>query len=268
MNNKLVSIITPCYNSAKYIGQMIESVQSQTYTNWELLITDDCSTDNSKEIIDSYIKSDPRIKYFKLNTNSGAGIARNNSIEKAVGRYIAFCDSDDMWRAEKLEKQIRFMQDNNYEFCHCNTLVIDENNNIVGLNKKPKRVSFHSTRIINYIGTSSVIYDTERVGKFYMKPIRKRQDFALWLNILQATKYAYCLEEPLFIYRYTQGSISSNKCKLLKYHIDVYRQALGYSKLHAYLLFYCVSFPCFVMKKLMEKVRETFFNPNSSKLSL
>ena len=167
---ELVSIITPCYNSAKYIGQMIESVQAQTYENWELLITDDCSTDNSREIVMSYALKDSRVKYFKLNQNSGAGIARNHSIEKASGRYIAFCDSDDMWKPEKLEKQIQFMQDNNYEFCHSYTLVVDENNNVVGLNKKPQRVSFKSTRIINYIGTSSVVYETKRMGKFYMKP--------------------------------------------------------------------------------------------------
>ena len=92
----LVSIITPCYNSAKYIGQMIESIQAQTYDNWELLITDDCSTDNSKEVVMTYADKDSRIKYFQLKQNSGAGVARNNSIEKASGRYIAFCDSDDM----------------------------------------------------------------------------------------------------------------------------------------------------------------------------
>lgn len=265
---ELVSIITPCYNSAAYIGQMIESIQAQTYNNWELLITDDCSTDNSKEVVMSYADKDSRIKYFELKQNSGAGIARNNSIEKASGRFIAFCDSDDMWKPTKLEKQLRFMKENNYEFCHCYTLVVDENNNIVGLNKKPKRVSFRSTRIINYIGTSSVVYDTKRIGKFYMKPIRKRQDFALWLDILQATKYAYCIEEPLFIYRYTPGSISSNKFKLFKYHVDVYQQALGYSKLHACLLFYCISLPCFVVKKTMEKIRETFFKPDLSKLNV
>ena len=268
MNNDLVSIITPCYNSSKYIGQMIESIQAQTYQNWELLITDDCSSDNSREIVEAYSKSDSRIKYFKLLKNSGAGVARNNSIKEAKGRYMAFCDSDDMWKHDKLEKQIKFMKENGYAFCHCYTLVVDDNNKIVGLNKKPARVSFKSTRIINYIGTSSVVYDTKDIGKFYMKPIRKRQDFALWLNILQATKYAYCIPEPLFIYRYTPGSISSNKFKLLKYHVDVYQQALGYSRLHASLLFYCVSLPCFVVKKLKERVRETFLKPDYSNLTL
>ena len=258
MQQNLVSIITPCYNCSRFLGQMIESVQAQTYKDWELLITDDCSTDNSREIVASYAEKDPRIKLFCLEKNSGAGIARNNSIDQAQGRFIAFLDSDDMWKPEKLEKQLAFMLKNGYKFSHSYTLVVDENNQPVGINKKPARVSFRSTRIINYIGTSSVIYDTEGVGKVYMKPIRRRQDFALWLNILQRTKYAYCIPEPLFIYRYVHDSLSSNKFKLLKYHVQVYEQALGYSKLHAYLLFYCVSLPCFVVKKGLEKFRELF----------
>lgn len=263
----LVSIITPCYNSSRFIAQMIESVQAQTYKNWELLITDDCSTDDSCAIVETYSSNDPRIKLFRQEQNSGAGIARNNSIEKAQGRFIAFLDSDDMWKPEKLEKQLAFMLENNYQFSHSYTLVVDENNKVVGLNKKPDRVSFRSTRIINYIGTSSVIYDTQKIGKIYMKPIRRRQDFALWLNILQKTKYAYCIPEPLFIYRYAPNSLSSNKFKLLKYHVQVYEQALGYSKIHAYALFYGVSLPCFVWKKMMEKLRETFGKKESINLN-
>lgn len=258
MKQFLVSIITPCYNCSRFIGQMIESVRAQTYKNWELLITDDCSTDDSCNIVEKYAAIDPRIKLFRLKQNSGAGVARNSSIEKAQGRFIAFLDSDDMWKPEKLEKQLAFMLDNGYKFSHSYTLVVDEKNMPVGINKKPSRVSFRSTRIINYIGTSSVIYDTEGVGKVYMKPIRRRQDFALWLNILQHTKYAYCIPEPLFIYRYVHNSLSANKFKLLKYHVQVYEQALGYSKLHANLLFYCVSLPCFVVKKGLEKFREVF----------
>lgn len=266
--NDLVSIITPCYNCSRFIGQMIESVQAQTYKNWELVITDDCSTDNSRDVVWEYANKDPRIKFFQLAINSGAGIARNNSIKNAQGRYIAFLDSDDMWKPEKLERQLKFMMDNGYQFTHSYTLVIDENGTVVGLNKKPARVSFNSTRIINYIGTSSVIYDTEKIGKIYMKPIRRRQDYALWLNILQKTKYAYCLAEPLFIYRYTPSSLSSNKFSLLKYHVEVYEQALGYSHLHAVLLFYCVSLPCFVVKKALERIRETWKKEDYSHLHI
>lgn len=105
----LVSIITPSYNSSRFISQTIESILSQTYTNWELLITDDCSTDKTREIVKSYQRKDPRIKFFQLKENSGPGVARNHSIEMAKGRFIAFCDSDDRWYPEKLEKQLAFM---------------------------------------------------------------------------------------------------------------------------------------------------------------
>ncbi len=266
MIDHLVSIIMPSYNSSRFISQSIESVVSQTYTDWELLITDDCSTDDTCDIVRKYAETDNRIKLFKLSQNSGAGVARNNSIQQAKGRYIAFLDSDDLWQPTKLEKQINFLKTNGYQFCHSYTLVVDDNNKAVGLNKKPYRVSFNSTKLINYIGTSSVLYDTKDIGKFYMRPIRRRQDFALWLNILQKTKYAYCIPEPLFIYRYTPNSLSSKKFKLLKYHIEVYQQALGYSKIHASLLFYCLSLPCFVFKKTAEKLREFFYKQDNREL--
>lgn len=257
--NELVSIITPCYNSARFIGETIESIQAQTYTNWELLITDDCSQDNSIEIIKSYIEKDSRIKLFQLEKNSGAGIARNKSIEEAKGRYIAFCDGDDLWDKDKLMKQLEFIETNGYTFTHTYTKVINAEGDVVGFNKKPDVVSFKSTRILNYIGTSSVIYDTRDIGKFYMKPIRRRQDWALWLDILKVTKHAYCLNEPISIYRYSPNSLSSNKFKLFKHHIEVYNKSLGYSLPHSYFLFYCISLPCIVYKKTAEKVREFFF---------
>ena len=264
--NELVSIIMPSYNSSTFIGMSIDSVLKQTYTNWELLITDDCSTDNTRDVVQQYANKDLRIKLFKLEQNSGAGIARNNSIKEAKGRFIAFLDSDDMWKPYKLERQLAFMQEIGCQFSHSYTLVVDENDKVVGLNKKPYKVTFQSTKLINYIGTSSVIYDTKDIGKFYMKPIRRRQDFALWLNILQVTRKAYCIPEPLFIYRYTPNSLSSNKFKLLKYHVEVYRQALGYSKLHAMLLFYCLSLPCFVVKKVLERTRELFYSKDNTDL--
>lgn len=254
MNEKLVSIITPCYNCSKFIGQMIESVQSQTYTQWELLITDDCSTDNSREIIESYSIFDSRIKYFKLEKNSGAGVARNNSIKEAHGRFIAFLDSDDLWSCDKLEKQILFITKNNYKFVFCQALVIDTNNNVVGFNKRKKRVSYTSTKIINYIGTSGVMYDSKEIGKFYMKPIRRRQDWVLWMDILKVTRYAYCQQEALGIVRTNNAdSLSGKKAKLPAYHIEVYNKYLGYPKLIAFLFFYFISLPCFLIKKLRYK---------------
>ena len=265
---ELVSIITPSYNCEAFIGACIESIQAQTYTNWELLITDDCSTDNSVELIESYVKTDARIKLFRLKKNSGAGVARNNSIREARGRYIAFCDSDDLWTPDKLEKQISFLIANNYKLTHTFTKVINDKDEVVGINKKPYRVSFKSTRILNYIGTSSVIYDTKGIGKFYMKPIRRRQDWALWLDILKVTKYAYCMEEPVSIYRYSPNSLSSNKFKLFKYHVAVYHESLGYSLLYSYFLFYCVSLPCIVYKKGLEKIKEKLFRKKYSQMGV
>ncbi len=254
MSNELVSIITPCYNCAKYISQMIESVQAQTYTNWELLITDDCSTDNSREIVEAYAKKDPRVRYFKLEKNSGAGIARNNSIEKAQGRYIAFLDSDDLWVANKLERQIDFIQKNGYKFIFCHAIVIDTDDNIVGYNRRKPKVSFLSTKVINYIGTSGVMYDTKDIGKFYMKPIRRRQDWVLWMDILKVTKFAYCQQEPLGIVRTNNtASLSGKKSKLPAYHIEVYNKYFGYPKPLAAIYFYCISLPCFLVKKLRYK---------------
>ena len=258
----LVSIITPSYNSSRFIEKTIKSVQNQTYVNWELVITDDCSIDNTVEIIESIAAIDNRIKLFKLQNNSGAGVARNNSIKEAQGRYIAFLDSDDVWKSDKLEKQLKFMKDNHYRFVHSYATVVDENDNIIGYNTKPSKVTFNSTKIINYIGTSSVVYDTEGIGKFYMPIIRKRQDWGLWLTILKETKDAYCYPESLFFYRYSPNSISANKFTLFKYHVNIYKEVLGYSSLQANLFFYFVSLPCFMMKKMKEKYRETFNKHN------
>jgi len=233
---------------------MIKSVQAQTYKDWELLITDDCSTDNSHEIIECFAKDDPRIKYFKLEKNSGAGVARNNSIKEAQGRFIAFLDSDDLWKPEKLEHQLNFIEENQYKFVFCQAEVIDTEGNIVGYNYRKPKVSFKSTKIINYIGTSGVMYDTDGIGKFYMKPIRRRQDWVLWMDILKVTQYAYCQQEGLAVVRTNnKESLSGKKGKLPAYHIEVYNKYLGYSKIYSYFLFYCISLPCFIFKKMRIK---------------
>lgn len=250
-NSNLVSIITPCFNSSKYINQMIESVIAQTYQNWELLITDDCSTDNSREIVQSFCKKDNRIRLFVLEENSGAGVARNKSIQEAQGRYIAFCDSDDLWKPEKLEHQIEFIRKHGYDFTFCQAEVIDTEGHLVGFNKRRPCVSYKSERFINFIGTSGVLYDTERIGKFFMKSIRRRQDWVLWLDILRVTKYAYCLNEPLSAWRKGDSqSLSSNKSRLVQYHCTVYQDYLGYSKFGSYIVFYFLSLPRIILKKI------------------
>ena len=187
----LVSIITPAYNAANYIADMIESVLAQTYTEWELLITDDCSTDNTVDIVRSYAAQDTRIKLFRLEANSGAGVARNNSIREARGRYIAFATAMNLWKPCKLERQIAFMSEKGYKFVYTKSDVIDTAGNVIAINERVPRVSYRSTMIVNYIGTTTVMYDTEGIGKFYMQNVRKRQDWLLWIDIFEG--YSLCV---------------------------------------------------------------------------
>lgn len=249
-NTGLVSIITPSYNCAAYIGETIESIQAQTYDNWELLITDDCSTDNSRDVIQEYVDKDPRIKLFKLDENSGAGVARNNSINAAEGQYIAFCDSDDRWYPEKLSKQVAFMQDENCAMSHTSYMTCDENDHNTGIVICRKFETFHSMCKDDKMGFLTVMYDTTKVGKVFMPSLRKRQDWALKLKVLKICNYAKGMKEPLAYYRKRSDSISSNKRSLIKYNIAVYQQVLGWSRMRADMFFYCIFMPTHLMKLL------------------
>lgn len=250
LNNDLVSIITPCYNSSDFIAETIESIMAQTYTNWELLITEDCSKDNTLEIARSYADKDARIKVFQLEKNSGGGVARNNSIEHAQGRYIAFCDSDDRWHPEKLERQIGFMQKNNYGFSYTSYMTCDEDGEIKGIVIAPRKITFSSNKRDNKIGCLTAIYDTEKVGKVFLPIIRKRQDWGLMMRILKKCNIAYGMKEPLASYRLREGSISHGKMDLIKYNIGVYQDVLGWSRLRAVLFFLFVFLPSHIKKKL------------------
>lgn len=221
----LVSIIMPTYNCAKYIGEAINSVLSQTYKNWELIIVDDCSIDNTEEVVKKYLEKDNRIKYFKLSVNSGPAVARNVALEKASGKYIAFLDSDDLWMEEKLEKQISFMKQNNYNFTFTSYIQINENGEENGvIIKAKKKVDYNGVLLSCPIGNSTVIYNAEKLGKFEIPNIRKRNDYALWLQILKKEKYAYGLNEILAKYRIRKNSVSRNKLDLIKYHWYLYRK--------------------------------------------
>lgn len=222
----LVSIIMPSYNSALTVRESIESVKSQTLVDWELLITDDNSNDETTSIIEQYQKNDERIKLFVLNSNSGAGVARNNSIENAKGRFIAFLDSDDVWHKNKLEKQIAFMLKHNYALTYTSYQKIDTNSRLGGIVHPPLKVNYKELLKSNVIGCLTAIFDTELVGKVYMPHIRKRQDMALWLMILKKTDFAWCLNEVLAYYREGHTSLSSNKLKVLSSQWFFYRKYL------------------------------------------
>ena len=249
----LVSVIMPTYNSSRFVAESIESILHQTYTNIELLITDDGSTDNTPEIIKHYARIDKRVRFFSLSENMGAGYARNKSIQEAKGRYIAFCDSDDSWMPEKLEKQIRFMQQNNLCFCFSSYFVCDDAGRQTGIVIAPASVSLTDTKRDNRIGFLTAMYDTSIHGKFYMPTLRKRQDWAYVLLILKKCQKAFALKEPLAFYRRSKGSISSNKISLIKFNAEVYKTIFGYSTLHAYCYLFCLFIPLHILKLINKR---------------
>ena len=225
--NNIVSVITPSYNSEKYISKTIQSVQAQTYTNWEMIIVDDCSTDRTCEIIREFSSTDSRIKLLKQESNAGAGAARTKAMRHSIGHYIAYLDADDIWKPEKLEKQIKFMREKECAFSCVSYEVIDDDGN-----KKGKEV--HMLSKVDYVGfltnnllqTVGIMVDVEKVNKdlLVMPDIRRRQDAATWLQILKAGYDCYGLDEVLAEYRRTVGSLSSNKAKAVKGIWYLYRK--------------------------------------------
>lgn len=234
-----ISIITPVYNCEKLIGNTIETVINQTYTNWEMLLVDDCSTDNSEKIIEEYIRKDNRIKYFKLEQNSGAAVARNYALEKSEGRFIAYLDSDDLWKPEKLEKQVDFMVKHNYAFSCTDYEKIDEQGNSLNkIVKIPQKVDYNLFLRNTIIQTVGVMVDTNLTGKelLVMPNIRRRQDAATWCQLLKNGFNCYEVPENLSYYRVVSKSLSSNKFKAVKMNWYWYRKI---EKLSLWKTCYC-----------------------------
>ncbi|RMA65974.1 glycosyltransferase family 2 protein [Ulvibacter antarcticus] len=227
----LVSIITPLYNAERFISETIISIQKQSYTNWELIIVDDLSTDTSVEIVENFSLEDKRIHLFKRDLNAGAAVCRNKATELAKGDFIAFLDSDDLWHPEKLQKQLQFMLDNDCNVSFTSYLHIDEAGTQLGKRIKAlPKLSFKKQRLNNYIGNLTGIYNAAVLGKIIAPNIRKRQDWAVWLDAIEKSgKPALGLQEDLAYYRVRSGSISSDKLDLVKYNFKFYREYLGYS---------------------------------------
>ena len=224
--NDLVSIIMPSYNTAVFIGQSIESVQSQTYQNWELIIVDDCSNDNTDEAVNPYL-SDIRIKYYKNKKNSGAAVSRNRALREARGKWIAFLDSDDLWLPTKLEKQISFMEKNGYHFSYTNYSEIDIEGKESGVTVTgPKRIT--KIGFYNYCwpGCLTVIYDSDVVGLIQIADIKKNNDYAMWLKVCKKVD-CYLLDEKLALYRRGRiGSVSTHSIKtMIGWHYKLYKEA-------------------------------------------
>lgn len=244
MENKkeeLVSIIMPAYNCGDFIGTTLDSVINQSYKNWEVIVVDDCSNDNTADVVQEYIKKDNRIKYHKLEKNSGAAVARNKAVDLASGKYMAFLDSDDVWFAEKLTKQIGFMEENDYGFTCTSYTKIDERGEYLNrtIATQPKRD--YDGVLKTCPGNSTVIYNAEKLGKFKIPDIKKRNDYVMWLQVIKKEKYLHGIEEPLGSHRIRTEGISSNKKSLVGYHWKVYREIEKLSLLKSsYLIVYWV----------------------------
>ena len=224
MEKEKVSIIVPMYNAEKFIGKTIESVLSQTYENWEMLIMNDVSTDNSLAVVSEFVKKDKRIKIVNTEKNVGVVKGRNFLIELASGKYIAFLDSDDYWHSEKLEKQIKFMKGKNASIsCTEYTRVRENGEKINEVIIKPE-ISYTDMLKNNYLGCLTVMYDVEKIGKRYFKELEKNEDYVLWLEIVKDVKTIYGLKENLAYYRVLDNSRSSNKVKTAKVRWEIYRK--------------------------------------------
>ena len=240
--DEIVSIITPLFNSATFIEETIESVISQTYNDWEMIIIDDCSNDGSLELVKDIAKDDLRIRLISLKNNLGPSNARNEGIKQACGRYIAFLDSDDLWHKDKLEKQIKFMQKNHYAFTYTGFEKINEGGKVIGaIIPFKKEVCYYDLLKSNHIGCLTVMIDLKILGyKMYMPDIKKRQDQGLWLEILKEIDKAYCLNKILGKYRIRKDSISINKIANIKFQWQLYRELEKLSIIQSfyYMLWY------------------------------
>lgn len=235
----LISIITPSYNASLFIEDTVDSVRKQSFQNWEMIIVDDCSTDDTPDKLKRLEKEEERIHVIYLNQNGGAAVARNVALQHARGRFVAFLDSDDCWKPEKLAKQFHFMQTNNYAFTFTAYEIIT--NEGVHLNKQvsaPEQVSYNDMLKNTIIGCLTVMIDRNLVGPIQMPNIRTRQDLATWLALLKKGIIAYGLNENLADYRIGKASISSNKWKAAKMNWFVYRKV---EKLNVLKAFWCFS---------------------------
>lgn len=233
--NDLVSIIMPSYNTACFISDTIRSVLAQTYTNWELIIVDDCSTDNTDEVVKAFL-NDARIHYIKNDKNSGAAVSRNRALREAKGRWIAFLDSDDLWVQDKLEKQIAFMENNGYAFTYTDYMIQLNGEWLPYIYNGPNVVTRRKMYDYCYFSTITVMYEREKIGLIQIKNLRKNNDYAMWLQAIEKSN-CYRLPECLSYYIKHEGSVSSgSKFKLIKWHYILYKTGMKKNSVTSVLL--------------------------------
>ena len=254
MENELVSVIMPTYNTGNILEDSINSILKQTYQNLELVITDDNSDDKvTLDVLKKYSEKDKRVKVIYLEKNMGAGYARNMSIKNAQGKYISFCDSDDLWIPDKIERQLDYMAQKGCSVTYSSYILCDLNNKEVGIVISPQKVTFNMMKRDNKIGCLTLLYDVEKNGKQYFPLLRKRQDWAMLLMLLKKSGTAYGIKTPLAFYRIRPNSLSHNKMSLIKYNLNVYNKVLGYTHAKSCLYFLFIFLPCYFIKKIRVK---------------
>lgn len=207
-NNELVSVVMPTYKCGSFIAESIKSVQAQTYENWKLIVVDDCSCDDTISIVQELMKNEDRIQLYLNSSNSGAAVSRNTALRHANGRWIAFLDSDDLWEPTKLEKQIKFMEENGYAFSYHEYVEIDEQDKELGVHVSGKEhVSKFDMFACCWPGCLSVMYDASKIGLIQINDIKKNNDTAMWLKVIRKAD-CYLLPECLGKYRRRANSIT------------------------------------------------------------
>lgn len=238
-----VSIITPLYNAAHTIEETIKSVQAQTFNDWELLLVDDCSSDETVETVKKIIGSDSRIKLICRKWNAGPAVTRNRGIQEAQGRFIAFLDADDLWHHDKLQIQIDFMKKQDCGLSYTSYQKINRDGKKMGVIHVPCQVSYIGLLKTNSIGCLTAVYDTDIFGKVYMPNISKRQDLGLWLRIMKLKTKGLGIDNVLAYYRTgSQNTVSANKILAAKYQWRIYREIeqLGFFESMVYFMIYSV----------------------------
>ncbi|MEO2073957.1 MAG: glycosyltransferase family 2 protein [Bacillus sp. (in: firmicutes)] len=224
----VVSIITPTYNAGRFITETIQSVKAQTFINWEMIIVDDCSSDNTVDIVMHEMSVDPRIKLIQLQKNGGPAVARNTAITAAGGNYLAFLDSDDLWHPQKLERQLMFMEKYNLAFSYTDYRMMTEKGERTDVViQVPSKIEYKNLLKNTMIGTLTVMLDRRKVGRVQM-PLHRdcSEDYGLWLSILSKGIHAYGLNEELATYRKCEHSLSSNKLKSAQKTWNTYRKVV------------------------------------------
>lgn len=225
LESESVSIIMPVYNGASTIVQSIESILNQTYKDIKIYIVDDCSTDETSKLLQNFYIGNDRVEIIRNIKNKGVAESRNIGIERSRGKYIAFCDSDDLWNETKLEKQIDILESKKVDVVCTNYNVIDLDNNIIGCVYAPEIITYKKMLGKNHIGNLTGIYNAKKIGKVYQKIIG-HEDYLMWLEILRKTDQAICIQEELAKYRVSKESLSANKIVAALWTWNIYRKQL------------------------------------------